>query len=98
MLKLKLLFSIREELDLEDPLDDLPGAIVDDILHDVEVVRKAASETISQVLEVHSEFVPGILQQLLVKYEEKLYVSAVSLCLVFRCLRAGLCSSSCIIA
>ncbi|KAK3760896.1 hypothetical protein RRG08_042111 [Elysia crispata] len=66
--------SLREELNLEQPCEELCSVIVQDATHDEEVVRIGASLALAQVLEVHQSYVSATLQTLLELYEEKLYL------------------------
>ncbi|GFR94655.1 GCN1 general control of amino-acid synthesis 1-like 1 [Elysia marginata] len=65
--------SLREELNLEQPCEELCHVIVQDASHEEEVVRAGASLALAQVLEVHQSHVSATLQILLGLYEEKLY-------------------------
>ena len=66
--------SLREELNLEEPCQELCGVIVQDATHNEEVVRVGASFALAQVVEVHPSYISATLLTLLDLYEEKLYV------------------------
>ncbi|CAL1534334.1 unnamed protein product [Lymnaea stagnalis] len=70
----QLAISLREELALEEPCEELCSAIVLDTIHDQEVVRHGASIALAQVLERHPSNIPVILKTLLDQYDTKLYL------------------------
>ena len=45
--------------------------LVEDVIHDEEIVSKAAAETLAETLKHHGEYIAAIIDQLLQKYEEK---------------------------
>ena len=49
--------------------------LVDDIIHVQEVVRQASSEALAKIIDEYQDYLPAVLQVLLEKYNEKLYVS-----------------------
>ena len=67
--------SLQEELDIQEPHEQLHAAIIEDIDHDVDIIRKAAAATLAQVLQGHQSYVPAVLAQLLDLYELRLVVS-----------------------
>lgn len=72
---LQCLNRLRKDLDLEEPCEELCSAVVDDTIHDQEVVRTGAALALAQIVEKHPSHIPSILKTLLDLYEEKLYVS-----------------------
>lgn len=72
---LSLCCSLRKQLCLEEPSEELCAAVVLDTTHDEEVVRVGASLALAQVLAKHRRHIPTILKTLLNQYEAKLYVS-----------------------
>ena len=58
-------------LDLEEPYEDMCSPLVDDVIDDEEIVRKAAAETLAIALNHHQEYITPVIDQLLQKYEEK---------------------------
>ena len=67
--------SLQEDLDIQEPHEQLHAAIIKDIDHDVDIIRKAAAATLAQVLQGHQSYVPAVLAQLLDLYELRLVVS-----------------------
>ena len=45
--------------------------LVDDIIHDEEIVRQAAAEALAATLDQHHEYITPTIDQLMQKYEEK---------------------------
>ncbi|XP_067680434.1 stalled ribosome sensor GCN1-like [Haliotis asinina] len=70
----RLAEKLKEDLDLEEPCEELSTALVEDVIHDEAVIRRAAAETLAQVLGVHQELIPATIQLLLQKYEDKLFM------------------------
>ena len=68
-----LFISLWTEAQL-DLIGDLCTMLLEDIVHDEEVVRSSAAEALAAALKQHKDFVPGVLHKLLEIYEEKLYV------------------------
>ncbi|XP_076452806.1 stalled ribosome sensor GCN1-like [Babylonia areolata] len=66
--------ELREDLDLESPQDGLHGAVLEDVDHQVDLVRKACALTLAQVLHAHPHHVPSVLTHLLHLYEQRLYL------------------------
>ena len=54
--------------------ESLCSVLLEDVAHDVEVVRNAASPALAAAITEHPDVAPFILQQLLDLYEEKLKV------------------------
>lgn len=48
--------------------------LVEDVIHDEEIIRQAAAEALAATLNHHREYVTPIIDQLLQKYEEKYQV------------------------
>ena len=67
--------SLQEDLEIQEPHEQLHAAIIEDIDHDVDIIRKAAAATLAQVLQGHQSYVPAVLAQLLDLYELRLVVS-----------------------
>lgn len=72
--------SLREDLDIEDPPELLHAAVLEDVDHDVDLMRKAAAAALAQVLEKHQTYIPVVLAELLDLYEQRLYVSCMCVC------------------
>ncbi|KAK7087777.1 stalled ribosome sensor GCN1-like [Littorina saxatilis] len=70
----KLAQSLREDLDIEDPPELLHAAVLEDVDHDVDLMRKAAAAALAQVLEKHQTYIPVVLAELLDLYEQRLYL------------------------
>ncbi|XP_059138605.1 stalled ribosome sensor GCN1-like isoform X2 [Physella acuta] len=70
----QLATNLRKQLCLEEPSEELCGAVVLDTTHDEEVVRVGASLALAQVLAKHRRHIPTILKTLLNQYEAKLYL------------------------
>lgn len=49
--------------------------LTDDIVHPEETIQKAAAKALHKTLECHQEYVTPTIEQLKIKYEEKLFVS-----------------------
>ena len=67
--------SLQEDLEIQEPPEQLHAAIIEDIDHDVDIIRKASAATLAQVLEKHQSYVSVVLAQLLDLYEQRLVVS-----------------------
>lgn len=67
-------FSLLVSLDLEEPYEDMCSPLVEDVIHDEEIIRQAAAEALAATLNHHREYVTPIIDQLLQKYEEKYQV------------------------
>ncbi|XP_055861350.1 eIF-2-alpha kinase activator GCN1-like [Biomphalaria glabrata] len=70
----QLATNLRNNLDLGEPCEELCAAIVEDCIHDNEVVRSSAALALAQVLSKHPSQIPCILRTLLDQYEAKLYL------------------------
>ena len=64
-------FSLLTSLDLEEPYEDMCSPLVDDVIDNEEIIRKAAAETLATALKHHQEYITTIIDLLLQKYEEK---------------------------
>lgn len=96
-LRISCILSLRKNLDLEEPHEELCTAIVVDTTHAQEVVRSGAALALAQVLEKHPSHIPAILQTLLDLYEEKLYVSYVSCYAISFLVKLFMCGINCVI-
>ena len=67
--------SIRKSIDMEKPPEKLHMAIIGDVEHDVEIIRRAAAVTLAEVLKQHPCHVLAVLEQLFDMYEKRLIVS-----------------------
>ncbi|KAL3857310.1 hypothetical protein ACJMK2_011991 [Sinanodonta woodiana] len=63
--------SLLKSLNLEEPCEELCSPLADDVVHPVEVVRKAAADGLAEALKFNDEFVMPTISQLLAKYDEK---------------------------
>ncbi|KAH9524200.1 translational activator of GCN4 [Bulinus truncatus] len=70
----QLATSLRKNLGLECPCEELCAAIVEDCIHDNEVVRSSAALALAQALSQHPTQIPVTLDTLLEQYEAKLYL------------------------
>ena len=68
------MFRLWEETGMETD-GELCMLLVDDIIHVQEVVRQASSEALAKIIDEYQDYLPAVLQVLLEKYNEKLYVS-----------------------
>lgn len=66
--------SLREQLGIEEPYEELCTAIVQDSTDHNEAVRSGAALALAQVLQVHDSYIPATLQTLMDLYQDKLYV------------------------
>nr|XP_022338883.1 eIF-2-alpha kinase activator GCN1-like [Crassostrea virginica] len=66
--------NLREQLQLEEPYEDLCLPLIDDVIHPEMIVRKAAAKALEKTISCHPEFITSTIQQLKEKYEEKLYM------------------------
>ncbi|KAK7475223.1 hypothetical protein BaRGS_00033527, partial [Batillaria attramentaria] len=67
--------SLQEDLDLQDPPTALCEAVIRDVDHDVDIIRRAAGAALAQVLEKHPDNVASALTQLLDVYQQRLYMA-----------------------
>lgn len=56
---------------------ELCAMLVDDVVHEQEVVRQAAAQALAAAVEEHPDQVDTILQLLLSVYEDKAYVGQI---------------------
>ena len=54
--------------------EPLCSALLEDVVHDVEVIRKAAAPALAAAITEHPDVAPSILQQLVDLYDVKLKV------------------------
>ncbi|KAH3713795.1 hypothetical protein DPMN_073597 [Dreissena polymorpha] len=66
--------SLREDLFLEEPYEDMCLKLVDDVTHPEEIVCRAAAKCLADCLQCHGKHIVTTIQLLLVRYEEKLEV------------------------
>ena len=64
-------FSLLTSLDLEEPYEDMCSPLVDDVIDNEEIIRKASADTLATALKHHQEYITTIIDLLLQKYEEK---------------------------
>ncbi|WAR01242.1 GCN1-like protein [Mya arenaria] len=64
--------SLREDLGLDEPYDEMCSPLVDDITHPEEIIRRAAAECLAKALTCHKENIDATIQLLLMNYEKKL--------------------------
>ena len=67
---------LQDDLGIEDPPEMLYASIMEDVDHDVDLIRRSCALSLAKVLEKNDTVVPAVIAQLLDLYEEKLYVSA----------------------
>ena len=71
------LFRLRQEVGFTAP-EPLCSALLEDVVHDVEVIRKAAAApALPAAINEHADVAPAILQQLVDLYDVKLKVRSV---------------------
>lgn len=66
-------FRLWEEVGYSVP-EPLCSALLEDVVHDVEVMRKAAAPALAAAVTEHPDVAPSILQQLVDLYDVKLKV------------------------
>ena len=66
-------FRLWQEVGYSVP-EPLCSALLEDVVHDVEVIRKAAAPALAAAVTEHPDVAPSILQQLVDLYDVKLKV------------------------
>ena len=69
-------FRLWQEVGFTVP-EPLCSALLEDVVHDVEVIRKAAAPALAAAITEHPDVAPSILQQLVDLYGVKLKVRSV---------------------
>lgn len=72
---LYFVFSLRADLEMEEAHSELSGMIIEDVSHDVDIIRRAAGGALAEALTKHPDQVPVVLTQLLDLYNQQNYVS-----------------------
>ena len=70
------LFRLWQEVGFTAP-EQFCSALLEDVVHDVEVIRKAAAPALAVAIKEHPDVAPAILQQLVDLYDGKLKVRSV---------------------
>lgn len=73
-------FRLWQEVGYSVP-EPLCSALLEDVVHDVEVIRKAAAPALAAAVTEHPDVAPSILQQLVDLYDVKLKVAPASVSL-----------------
>ena len=68
-------FRLWTEVGFSVP-EPLCGALLEDVVHDFEVIRKAAAPALAAAVTEHPDVAPSILQQLVDLYDVKLKVNS----------------------
>lgn len=66
-------FRLWQEVGYSVP-EPLCSALLEDVVHDIEVIRKAAAPALAAAVTEHPDVAPSILQQLVDLYDVKLKV------------------------
>ena len=66
--------SLLEDLDLEEPYEEMCSPLVEDVIHPEEIVRKAASPCLAKAVGEHPTYVVPTVELLLDNYDKKLEV------------------------
>lgn len=67
--------SLREDLDLDEPYEEMCSPLVDDVIHPEDTIRRAAAECLAKALTCHPEYIDAIIEQLMQNYKKKLEVT-----------------------
>ncbi|PVD31523.1 hypothetical protein C0Q70_06936 [Pomacea canaliculata] len=71
--------SLRADLEMEEAHSELSGMIIEDVSHDVDIIRRAAGGALAEALTKHPDQVPVVLTQLLDLYNQQNYLPPVQL-------------------
>lgn len=66
--------SLLEDLDLDEPFEEMCSPLVEDVIHPEEIVRKASAQCLAKSLECNENYVVPTLELLLENYDKKLEV------------------------